>query len=95
MLDVWVSAWELSLLDRLRRDGGRAILAITHDLSTAAHFADRIAVIHLGRIAEKGPANQVVRPQHLLHECPSAWWRSATPWPAHPLGALQARRPTR
>jgi oligopeptide/dipeptide ABC transporter ATP-binding protein len=41
------------------------ILMITHDLSTAAHFADRIAVMYLGRIIEQGPAREVVRqPQH-------------------------------
>ena len=41
------------------------ILMITHDLSTAAHFADRIAVMYLGRIVEEGPAREVVRnPQH-------------------------------
>ena len=34
---------------------------ITHDLSTAAHFADRIAVMYLGRIVEEGPAKDVVR----------------------------------
>jgi oligopeptide/dipeptide ABC transporter ATP-binding protein len=64
MLDVSVRAGILSLLDSLRRDG-MGILMITHDLSTAAHFADRIAVMYLGRIVEEGPAKQVVRnPQH-------------------------------
>jgi sigma-70-like protein len=42
MLDVSVRAGVLALLDRLRRDGQMGILMITHDLSTAAHFADRI-----------------------------------------------------
>ena len=65
MLDVSVRAGVLSLLDGLRRDGDLGILMITHDLSTAAHFADRIAVMYLGRIVEQGPAKAVVRnPQH-------------------------------
>jgi len=64
MLDVSVRAGILRLLDDLRRDG-LAIVMITHDLSTAAHFADRIAVMYLGRIVEEGPAQEVVRnPQH-------------------------------
>jgi oligopeptide/dipeptide ABC transporter ATP-binding protein len=65
MLDVSVRAGILSLLDALRRDGQMGILMITHDLSTAAHFADRIAVMYLGRIVECGPAWEVVEnPQH-------------------------------
>src|SRR5690348_14294029 len=65
MLDVSVRAGVLSLLDGLRRDGEMGVLMITHDLSTAAHFADRIAVMYLGRIVEQGPAKDVVRnPQH-------------------------------
>ena len=65
MLDVSVRAGVLSLLDGLRRDGDMGILMITHDLSTAAHFADRIAVMYLGRIVEQGPAREVIRnPQH-------------------------------
>jgi oligopeptide/dipeptide ABC transporter ATP-binding protein len=64
MLDVSVRAGILSLLDGLRKEG-MGILMITHDLSTAAHFADRIAVMYLGRIVEEGPARDVVRnPQH-------------------------------
>jgi peptide/nickel transport system ATP-binding protein len=64
MLDVSVRAGVLSLLDSLKRSG-LAILMITHDLSTAARFADRIAVMYLGRIVEEGPASAVIRqPQH-------------------------------
>jgi len=65
MLDVSVRAGVLRLLDGLRRSGNLSVLMITHDLSTAAHFADRIAVMYLGRIVEEGPAREVVRdPQH-------------------------------
>jgi oligopeptide/dipeptide ABC transporter ATP-binding protein len=64
MLDVSVRAGILRLLDGLR-EGGLGILMITHDLSTAARFSDRIAVMYLGRIVEEGPASEVVRnPQH-------------------------------
>ncbi len=64
MLDVSVRAGILGLLDELRASG-LGILMITHDLSTAAHFADRICVMYLGRIVEEGPAHEVIRnPQH-------------------------------
>ena len=64
MLDVSVRAGILGLLDSLRKEG-MGVLMITHDLSTAAHFADRIAVMYLGRIVEEGPAKEVVRdPRH-------------------------------
>jgi oligopeptide/dipeptide ABC transporter ATP-binding protein len=64
MLDVSVRAGILALLDGLRRSG-LGILMITHDLSTAAHYADRIAVMYLGRIVEEGSAHEVVRnPRH-------------------------------
>ncbi len=64
MLDVSVRAGVLALLENLKA-AGLGILMITHDLSTAARFADRIAVMYLGRIVEEGPAGEVVRnPQH-------------------------------
>ena len=64
MLDVSVRAGVLELLDGLRKSG-LTVLMITHDLSTAALFADRIAVMYLGRIVELGAAADVVAsPQH-------------------------------
>lgn len=65
MLDVSVRASILLLLDRLRKDTGVGVLMITHDLSTAIHFADRIAVMYLGRIVELATAREVAHnPQH-------------------------------
>jgi oligopeptide/dipeptide ABC transporter ATP-binding protein len=64
MLDVSVRAGVLGILDDLRRRG-LAVLMITHDLSTAAKYADRIAVMYLGRIVEEGSSRDVIRnPQH-------------------------------
>ncbi len=64
MLDVSVRAGILAILDELRRRG-LAVLMITHDLSTAARFADRICVMYLGRIVEEGRARDVIeRPRH-------------------------------
>jgi peptide/nickel transport system ATP-binding protein len=65
MLDVSVRAGVLRLLDGLRQSGNLGVVMITHDLSTAARFADRIAVMYLGRIVEEGPSRDVVHdPQH-------------------------------
>jgi oligopeptide/dipeptide ABC transporter ATP-binding protein len=64
MLDVSVRAGILAILDELR-GRGLAVLMITHDLSTAARFADRICVMYLGRIVEEGPAREVIdHPRH-------------------------------
>ncbi len=65
MLDVSIRAEILNVLAELRKSRGISILFITHDLSTVVHFADRIAVMYLGRIVEVGPTATVLRaPQH-------------------------------
>jgi len=65
MLDVSIRADILNLLSVLARDRGIAVLMITHDLSTVAAYADRIAVMYLGRIVEHGPTRAVLaNPQH-------------------------------
>jgi oligopeptide/dipeptide ABC transporter ATP-binding protein len=65
MLDVSIRAGILELLDKLRREEGVGILMITHDLATAAHVADRVAVMYHGMLVELGPARAVIdAPQH-------------------------------
>ena len=65
MLDVSIRADILNLLGSLARDRGIAVVMITHDLSTVAAYADRIAVMYLGRIVEYGPTREVLaNPQH-------------------------------
>jgi oligopeptide/dipeptide ABC transporter ATP-binding protein len=65
MLDVSIRAEILNLLNALRRSRGISIIFITHDLGTVGHFADRLAVMYLGRIVEIGPTVEVLKnPQH-------------------------------
>ena len=65
MLDVSIRAEILNLLRSLADDQGIAVLMITHDLATVAAYADRMAVMYLGRIVESGPTREVLAsPEH-------------------------------
>lgn len=65
MLDVSIRAEILNLLKALAKEKDIAVLMITHDLSTVAAYADRVAVMYLGRIVEVGPTLEVMSsPQH-------------------------------
>jgi oligopeptide/dipeptide ABC transporter ATP-binding protein len=65
MLDVSIRADILNVLGNLATEQRIAIVLITHDLSTVAAYADRLAVMYLGRIVEVGPTQQVLaRPRH-------------------------------
>ena len=64
-LDVTVQAEILALLAAIRDETGSSILFVTHDLAVAAELADRIAVLYGGRLAELGPAAEVLHhPNH-------------------------------
>ncbi len=54
-LDVTIQAQILSLLKEMRAEQGMAILLITHDLGVVSEFADRTAIMYLGRIVEISP----------------------------------------
>ena len=65
MLDASVRAQILSVLLELQRSRGLALLFITHDLSLAWSLCDRLAVMYLGRVVERGAAVDVIeRPAH-------------------------------
>lgn len=65
MLDVSIRAEILNLLADLRKSRQISIIFITHDLGTVGYFADRIAVMYLGRIVEVGPTKEILKnPQH-------------------------------
>jgi ABC-type microcin C transport system duplicated ATPase subunit YejF/ABC-type microcin C transport system permease subunit YejE len=64
-VDVTVQAQLLDLLLRLQREQGMALLFITHDLNIVRKIADRVYVMHAGRIVETGPTGELLaHPQH-------------------------------
>ena len=64
-LDVSVQAQIITLIKRLGRDHGTAVMLVTHDMGVIAETSDRVAVMYSGRIAEIGPVQDVV--QNPLH----------------------------
>ncbi|WP_062521858.1 dipeptide ABC transporter ATP-binding protein [Demequina silvatica] len=59
-LDVSVQARVLDLFDELHRELGFAALFISHDLAVVDMLADRIAVLHRGRLVEEGTGAEVL-----------------------------------
>jgi peptide/nickel transport system ATP-binding protein len=64
-LDVSVQAQIISLLKRLCKEHGAAVMLVTHDMGVIAETCDRVAVMYAGRIAEIGPVHAVIHaPAH-------------------------------
>ncbi len=59
-LDASVRGEILALLLNLKNQLGLGALVITHDLGLAWNIADRVMVMHQGRIVEEGPVEQVL-----------------------------------
>ncbi|MBO8430234.1 ABC transporter ATP-binding protein [Spirochaetes bacterium] len=76
-LDVTIQAQIMSLLQKIKKERGTAILLITHDLALVKENADNVAVMYAGRIVEKAPAKEFFEnPTHpyslaLLNSLPS------------------------
>ena len=65
MLDVSIRAEVINLLAELRITRQIAVIFITHDLGSVGFFADRVAVMYLGRIVEIGTMLEVLeKPRH-------------------------------
>jgi len=58
-LDVTIQAQILDLLRQLNRERNLATILITHDLGVVAEVADRVLVMHEGRIVERGELDEV------------------------------------
>lgn len=65
MLDVSIRAEILNLMFDLKEKYDVSFLYITHDLALARHICDRIAIMYLGKIMEKGVTEKIVfEPAH-------------------------------
>ncbi|MFN8701038.1 MAG: ABC transporter ATP-binding protein, partial [Rhodospirillales bacterium] len=60
-LDVSIQAQIITLIKRLCREHGTAVMLVTHDMGVIAETADRVAVMYAGRIAEIGPVRDVIQ----------------------------------
>ena len=64
-LDVTIEAQILDLLLRLKKKFGFSLLFITHNLSIAKKIADRIYIMHRGKIVEEGSKQDIF--EHPVH----------------------------
>jgi len=64
-LDVSIQAQILNLLKNLQHKLGLTYIFITHDLSVVNHFSDDVAVMYLGKMVEKAPAEELF--SHPVH----------------------------
>jgi peptide/nickel transport system ATP-binding protein/glutathione transport system ATP-binding protein len=58
-LDVTIQAEILALIDRLKRENHMAVLFVTHDMAVVAQMADRVVVMHRGKIVEEGDVTTI------------------------------------
>jgi peptide/nickel transport system ATP-binding protein len=93
-LDVTIQGQILHEMQRLCREGGTALIWITHDLSVIAGLADEVCVMYAGRIVESGSVDDVLdRPMHpytrgLLESVP------ARNTPGRPLAQIRGMTPS-
>src|SRR5690606_7101517 len=60
-LDVSVQAQIIKVLKRLCANHGAAVMLITHDMGVIAETADRVAVMHMGKIVETGTVGDIIK----------------------------------
>ena len=81
-LDVSIQAQIISLLKRLCKEHGAAVMLVTHDMGVIAETCDRVAVLYAGRVAEIGPVGDVIH-------------RSSHPYTTGLMGSIPAMDDTR
>ncbi len=76
-LDVSIQAQIITLLKKLCKEQGAAVMLVTHDMGVIAETCDRVAVLYAGRVAEIGPVADVIH-------------RSSHPYTSGLMGSIPA-----
>ena len=87
-LDVSVQAQIIKVLKKLCASHGAAVMLITHDMGVIAQTADRMVVMHQGKVVETGSVGDIIRrPREpytikLIDSIPTILRQDDTPPPA-------------
>lgn len=64
-LDVTIEAQILELISKIREEKGMSLILITHNLGLIARVAEKVLVLHKGRMVEYGPVEEIFsKPKH-------------------------------
>jgi iron complex transport system ATP-binding protein len=66
-LDIGHQQQVLDLVEDLRREEGITVLGALHDLTMAAQYADRLALMDEGRLVAQGDGSEILTPERLAH----------------------------
>ena len=62
-LDIGYQPAVLDMIEKIRREAGVTVVAAMHDLTLAAQYCHRIALLHDGTILAVGKPDEVLRPE--------------------------------
>ena len=84
-LDLRHQTETLTLARDLAHVGGKAVLAVLHDINLAAAYCDALVLLHAGRIVAQGPPEQVVTAANLQEVYGARVWVRRHPASGRPL----------
>lgn len=84
-LDLRHQSEVLTLAQSLAHGGGKAVLAVLHDVSLAAAYCDRLVLLDSGRIAAQGTPAEVLTAENLLSVYGARVWVRRNPVTGQPL----------
>lgn len=81
-LDWKHQAEVMQLLKKINQECGATIIAVNHDLNSAAHWSDRIIALKNGAILLDGPPSEIIQPEPLRSLFETTFIRKKTLAPA-------------